>query len=189
MTDTNEFNVEIVDSKGTDLFSELEPELKRLHKENITLVMATTDDNQIAHASYTPFAVIDGNYYIYIANIAEHTQHVINRPIFDVLIIDDQSSTKNIYARKRVTYQVKAEEVTKGNDEFQQGIDALIARAGKTVNVLAGLGDFHLFRLTPLKGTLVTGFGKAFRLNPKDRADTTHLKGKDGNGHNTVKQA
>lgn len=41
-TESNEFNVEVIDNKGADLYAELEPELKRLHEENITLLMATT---------------------------------------------------------------------------------------------------------------------------------------------------
>lgn len=182
-TESNEFNVEIIDNKGADLYAELEPELKRLHEENITLLMATVDDEQIPHASYTPFAVMDGNYYIFIADIASHTQHVRNRPIFDIMIVDDESKTRNIYARKRVTYQVEATEVSRENAEFEAGLAALTERAGKTVNVLREMGDFHLFKLSPLKGILVTGFGKAFRLNPQDQSKTTHLTGIDGKGH------
>lgn len=182
-TESNEFNVEIIDNKGADLYAELEPELQRLHEENITLLMATVDDEQIAHASYTPFAVVDGNYYIFIADIAYHTQHVKNRPIFDIMIVDDESKTRNIYARKRVTYQVEATEVPRENAEFEAGLAALTERAGKTVNVLRDMGDFHLFKLSPRKGVLVTGFGKAFRLNPKDQSKTTHLTGIDGKGH------
>lgn len=182
-TESNEFNVEIVDNKGADLYAELEPELQRLHEENITLLMATVDDEQIAHASYTPFAVMDGDYYIFIADIAYHTQHVKKRPIFDIMIVDDESKTRNIYARKRVTYQVEAREIMREEADFEKGLSALTARAGKTVNVLRDMGDFHLFRLSPIKGTLVTGFGKAFRLNPKDQTKTTHLTGIDGKGH------
>lgn len=183
MSEHNEFNVEIIDNKGADLFAELQPELQRLHEENITLLMATVDDDNIAHASYTPFALIDGHYYIFIADIAYHTQHVKNRPIFDIMIVDDESKTKNIYARKRVTYQIEASEVSRNTPEFEKGLQALTDRAGKTVNVLREMGDFHLFRLTPKKGTLVTGFGKAFRLNPSDQSKTTHLTGMNGKGH------
>lgn len=183
MTESNEFKVDIIDNTGMNLYNELEPELKRLHSDNITLLMATVDDENIGHASYTPFAIVEGNYYVFIADIASHTQHVKQRPIFDIMIIDDQSATKNIYARKRVTYRVEAHEIPRHEPEFELGMSALTERAGKTLNVLREMGDFHLFRLTPLKGTLVTGFGKAFRLNPQDHTQTTHLTGNDGKGH------
>lgn len=186
MTQSNEFNVEAVNTKGAELYAELEPELKRLHDDNITLLMATVDDDNYPHASYTPFAMIDNDYYIFIADIAYHTKHVKQRPTFDVLIIDDETKTKNIYARKRVTYQVNATEVARDSEEFEQGMAALTARAGKTVNVLRDMADFHLFRLTPTKGTLVTGFGKAFKLNPQDTSKTTHMTGDGGKGHGTI---
>lgn len=183
MTESNEFNVDIIKNKGADLYAELEPELARLHNDNITLLMATVDNDNIPHASYTPFALVNNNYYIFIADIASHTQHIKDRPIFDIMIIDDESNTKNIYARKRVTYQVEAQVVPENHPDFEKGIAALTERAGKTVNVLKGLGDFHLFRLLPRSGTLVTGFGKAFRINPKDITQTTHLTGNGGKGH------
>lgn len=181
--ESNEFNVEVIDNKSAELFAQVAPELNRLHDENLTLLMATLDSDQIPHASYTPFAHVDGAYYIFIADIAAHTQHVKNHPTFNIMIVDDESKTRNIYGRKRVSYQVHATEIERDHPEFDKGIEALTLRAGKTVNVLKEMGDFHLFRLTPTKGTLVTGFGKAFRLDPQNPENIQHLTGNGGKGH------
>lgn len=177
---THGFNIETTNnSTGAELYHELQPDIERIHNESITLIMATIDSENHPHASYTPFAYIQEEYYVFISDIAPHTQHIIDRPILDILLIDDESKTRNIYARKRLSYQVKATEISRESESFEVGIKALESRGGKTVNVLKSFSDFRMFKLTPIKGTLVTGFGKAYQLNPKDVNATVQLNGKN----------
>ncbi|WP_434778778.1 pyridoxamine 5'-phosphate oxidase family protein [Neisseria sp. Ec49-e6-T10] len=147
----------------------LQPEINRLHQDNLSLIMATKDHDGFPNASYAPFVYVDGHYYVFISEIAPHTQHLLNTPELSIMIIDDERNTRNIYARARLSYQAKANQVQRDCDEFKKAMDALYPRGGNTLDVLTQLGDFSLFRLTPQKGRLVLGFGKAYTLNAENQ--------------------
>ncbi|MFV9474833.1 HugZ family protein [Advenella sp. RU8] len=158
----------------TDL-QHLQPEIDRLHAECLSLMMATLNQNAEPNASYTPFAWLNNHFYILVSGLATHTLNLQQNPNLAVLLIDDESKTKNIYARVRLTYQVTAQTVDKNSEEYAYALAALAARAGKTAELVASLPDFVMYRLLPLKGTLVQGFGKAFVFDPVARSGATQL--------------
>lgn len=158
----------------TDL-QQLQPEINRLHTECLSLIMATLNDQNEPNASYTPFAWQNNCFYILVSGMATHTVNLQQNPNLAVLLVDDESKTKNIYARVRLSYQVRAEAVDKNSDEYGGALAALTARAGKTAELVASLPDFVMYRLQPSKGTLVQGFGKAFVFDPVERAGATQL--------------
>jgi len=149
----------------------LAPEIDRLHRECLSLIMATTNAAHAPCASYTPFAYMDGQFYILVSSLAIHGQNLKTQPDLDILLIEDESRARNIYARLRVNYQVTASPVEKGSAEHDRAVTLLGQRAGKTVALLDGLDDFTMYRLTPVRATLVQGFGKAFVFDPMNQSE------------------
>jgi len=143
-------------------------EIDRLQRECLSLIMATTSASHTPAASYAPFAHMDGSFYILVSGLAIHGVNLKAQPDLDLLLIEDESKARNIYARLRLNYRATANAVEKGSEEYGRAIARLTERAGKTVNVLVALDDFTLYRLTPTRGTLVQGFGKAFVFDPAD---------------------
>jgi len=119
--------------------------------------------------SYSPYVFYNDCYYILVSGLAPHSQNLQINPDIGILLIEDESSTKNIFARARLSYAATAFIVEKASSEFTGVIGQLKERCGKTVDVLVGLNDFNLFRLEPHEGRLVIGFGKAYLLNTKTR--------------------
>ena len=150
----------------TTELTELQPEIDRLHQECLSLVMATTNTAHQPAASYTPFACIEGKFYILVSGLAIHGENLKANPALDIMLIEDENRSRNIYARLRLNYRVTASVVPKDSEEYARATDALGARAGKTVSLLKTLDDFTLYRLDPVRGTLVQGFGKAFVFEP-----------------------
>ncbi len=146
----------------TDLQQQLQPEIDRLHQECLSLIMATVNTNNAPHASYTPFVFVNQQFYVLISGLTLHTRHLLANPALDIMLIEDESKAKNIYARARLNYRATATRVNKDSEEYKNLIPALSSRVGKTVLLLDKLDDFSLFRITPTKGTLVLGFGKAY---------------------------
>lgn len=142
--------------------------IERLHNNCLSLILATTNASHTPNASYAPFAYQDGKFYILVSGLAIHGENLKAQGELDILLLEDESKTRNIYARLRVNYRATAMAVDKDSDEYATAIALLTARAGKTVSVLEGLADFTLYRLTPTRGTLVQGFGKAFVFDPAD---------------------
>ncbi|AFK64134.1 pyridoxamine 5'-phosphate oxidase-like FMN-binding protein [Advenella kashmirensis WT001] len=157
-------------SNNIDMLT-LAPEIDRLHQECLSLIMATTNAQHAPCASYTPFAYMDDRFYILVSALAVHGQNLKVQPALDILLIEDESRARNIYARLRLNYQVTASPVEKGSEEHDRAITLLGQRAGKTVALLDSLDDFTLYRLTPLRATLVQGFGKAFVFDPMDLSE------------------
>lgn len=150
---------------NAELYQMLKPEIDRLNEKNKTLSMSTIDEQGRAYTSYTPFVCIDGNYYIFITELAPHTQHILRQPDISIMVIDDESKSKNVFARVRVLYYTKASQVSRTSEEGVNVLQILQDRCGNTMNVLKQLSDFILFKLTPTSGRLVTGFGKAYELD------------------------
>lgn len=158
----------------TDLQA-LQAEIDRLHNECFSLMMATNNKQGEPNASYTPFAWLNNCFYILVSGLATHTVNLQQNPNLAILLADDESKTRNIYARVRLSYQARAETVDKNSEEYENALAALTERAGKTVGLLASLPDFVMVRLLPLKGTLVQGFGKAFVFDSQKRESATRL--------------
>ena len=74
-------------------------------------------------------------------------------------------STKvNIFARKRLSLNCQVERIESDETQWQEIIKLFKQRFDKTMDVLISLPDFMLFKLTPVSGQYVEGFGKAYTI-------------------------
>lgn len=159
------------------------PEVRAFRDSRKTLVMATLDQGANPNVSYAPFALLEDGYYVLVSEIARHGQNLQQCKRVSIMLIDDESETRQIYARKRLTFDAMATEVPRDSQGWQQGITALRARQGDILDNLSQLADFHLFRLVPEKGLYVKGFGQAFTVSGDELIDFVHLK----EGHRKLK--
>lgn len=139
--------------------------IEQLHQTTLTLILSSMNDKGEMATSYAPYLFDEGCYYFLASALAPHTQNIQANPNVSFLLIEDESITKNIYARNRLSYCATVTVVDKQSDEFANLTAKLKARTGKTVELLVSLKDFNLYKLTPTEGRLVVGFGKAYLLN------------------------
>lgn len=116
------------------------------------------------HVGYTPFAEHDGDLLIFTSQLSLHTRDLLENPQAAVMLIDDEQDTSQIFARTRLSLQVRSHRVAEDDPEREQLLDIYQARLGKTVQLLRTLPDFILFRLEPVSGMFVMGFGQAYHL-------------------------
>ncbi|MGO1246023.1 MAG: heme utilization protein HutZ [Oceanisphaera sp.] len=172
-------------NKQERLQGRLEPEIREFRDASQTLVLATVDNAGTPNVSYAPFALLEDGYYILISEMARHTKNLLNNPKISLMMVADEQDSRTLFARKRLTFDARPERVTRDTPAWQVGIDALRARFDETVDGLSQLEDFHLFRLVPLKGLFVKGFGQAFAVSGDDLVDVLHLT----DGHRSVASA
>ena len=143
-----------------------------------SLQLATLGEDGTPYASYAPFARDADSLYVILSDIAIHGANLRRSPAASVLIIEDEDAADELFARRRVTYRVDAEELPVGSDAFAAGVEHLAARLGERPRKLADLADFHLYRLLPRDGRYVKGFGKAYTLEGGTLASptVTHLR-------------
>lgn len=163
------------DIRRERLQNRLEPEVQAFRDSRKTLQLATISAEGIPNATYAPFAFDSQAYYILVSDIAAHGRNLkINRNV-SILMIEDESECKQIYARKRLTFDTRAELVERNTEAWQQGVNALQTRFGDIIENLSQLGDFNLYRLVPESGRYVKGFGQAFEISGNDLLDFVHL--------------
>lgn len=146
-----------------------EPEVKdtlnKLHNTCQTLQLATVTPSGEPEASYAPYLFENGSYYIFVSELASHTQNLLHNPQASIMLIESEADARNPFARKRFSAQCLAVETNREAENYEPILDQLEQRFGSTIGMLRTLPDFHLFELQPQQGRLVIGFGKAFELN------------------------
>jgi len=135
----------------------------------LSLTLATTNEHGVPHCSYAPFVRLENDgFFIFVSALAEHTSNLKRHGRAGVLIVQDESSSQEIFARRRLSLDCAAEFVDRESPGWAAVLDQLRIRHGETVEILRELPDFSLVRLIPTAGTLVTGFANATTLTAEN---------------------
>lgn len=149
-----------------------------------SLMLATVDSEGNPNVSYTPFVIDeDKNIYVFVSGMSVHTKNLHANGKASAMFVEDEKETKQIFARRRLTYDCTASLVEKENSEWTLIADKFTERFGDIIGALRSLPDFRIFKLTPYKGLFVIGFGAAYRISGENLDDLMHITG-NGHGHN-----
>lgn len=162
------------------LQNRLGPEIQEFKAKMKTLVLATVDKEGTPNVSYAPFVITNGEYQVLISTIARHACNLQEVPKVSLMLLEDESQSREIFARRRLTFDATARIVERHSEEWNDGIAKLKARHGDLVDELATLQDFKLFCFKPQQGLFVKGFGKAFQVSADELVNFVHLD----EGHN-----
>ncbi len=147
-----------------------------------SVLLSSVSDDGMPHASYAPVVRgADAKYYIHISELAKHYHNLNSNGRVSALFIEDEKDAANIFARKRLTLDGKALRVDKASSNWNAIMDQFSARFGEFFNhSLRNQGDFHTFEFSFDSGTLVLGFGAAFRLTGAELGQIDWLTGVHG---------
>jgi heme iron utilization protein len=148
-----------------------------------TLVMASLTPEGEAHASTAPYVRVGNDFYILISTVAQHGRNLLSNPNISLLFVEDESQCVQPFARKRVTIEAVGSEISREDEYFTRVIERFKAHFDpELVTSLTQMGDFHLFKLSPKSGSVVMGFGKAYRLDAHLEV-LTQIMGQHQRGH------
>ena len=151
--------------------TEITQALKQLHSQCQTRQLATVDAAGQPDASYAPYVQVAGNYYIFVSQLAAHTQNLLTQKQASIMLIQAEQDAKNLFARMRYTCACEVADVARTEPLFNEMIESMQERFGGVIELLTSLGDFHLLQLSPVSGRLVTGFGKAYEMEKDELLD------------------
>ncbi len=171
--------------KQERLQGRLEPEIKAFRQERSTLQLATVDADGRPNVSYAPFVQNQQGYFILISHIARHARNLDINPQVSIMMIEDESTAKQLFARQRLTFDAVASGVERDTPLWQQVITQMAERFGDIIDGLSQLEDFTLYCLKPEKGLFVNGFGQAYQVSGDDLVDVVHLQ----EGHRKISNA
>ncbi|UPR49639.1 heme utilization protein HutZ [Vibrio cyclitrophicus] len=158
------------------------PEIKEFRQERRTLQLATVDEEGRPNVSYAPFVQNQEGYFVLISDIARHARNLKANPQVSLMMIEDEENSKQLYARKRLTFDAQASVVERETELWTQVIGQMQERFGEIIDGLSQLQDFSLFNLKAENGLFVKGFGQAYQVSGDDLVDFVHLQ----EGHKKV---
>jgi hypothetical protein len=139
-----------------------------------SLILATADKEGTPEASTTPFVQDEnGDYYIFVSQLARHTQNLEARPQASVMLLEDEGQAQQLFARRRIQLQCSVTRLDAA--ESRTLMEQFRAEHGKIIELLSSLPDFFLYRLHPVSGQFVMGFGQAYRLRGEGLTDLEQI--------------
>ncbi|HAZ42246.1 MAG TPA: pyridoxamine 5'-phosphate oxidase [Methylococcaceae bacterium] len=170
--------------RQTPALAEILAEARGFHRAFQSVLMATAANDGRPHASYAPYIEDDeGCFHVFLSELAAHTRNLLQDRRVSLLFIEEESVMKQVFARKRVTYEGSAREISRDDPAFAPLLDQMAERHGPIVGMLRNLRDFHLFKVTPDKAIYVRGFGEAFTL---EGADLQGIRWMGDRGHQSL---
>lgn len=143
----------------------LTPKVKELIERTKSVILATIDAEGTPNSSYAPFVHVDKTFYILVSFMAKHTKNLADGRKTSVMLIEDESATKQIYARERLTFEASTSQIERDSETWNDVVVKLKEAHGKVVDVISEMKDFILIGLHPVKGSYVNGFGSAYFVN------------------------
>lgn len=161
-------------STSTDDISDadLQQALEALIASHKTLLLGTRNAKGDAELSYAPYLRDEQGFYIFISDLAKHTQNLRAHPQASVMFIAPEDSVRNLFARPRLTLNCSVVEIPPFDPRHAQYLQAMQEKFGNIVALLRSLPDFHLLQLIPEHGAYVAGFGKAHSVDEALRLQT-----------------
>ena len=148
-----------------------------------SVVLATISPAGRPHASYAPFVRDEArNLYCLVSGMADHSANLQASGRACALFIEDESSAAQIFARRRLTYDCRAEFLAAGDAARADVARRFTERFGGIAQQLLAMPDFRPVRLVPEGGRFVIGFGEAFEVRGSDLSQLFHRDG-GGAGH------
>ncbi|AFY42953.1 HugZ family protein [Nostoc sp. PCC 7107] len=141
-----------------------------------SVIISTVNQDGIPNSSYAPFVVDETkNIYIYISDLAIHTQNIYANPRLSILFIEDEAKSNNIFARRRLSFDCTATLIERDTDTWNKIVDQFQECFGEMIEVLKGLADFRIFQLVPSSGRFILGFGNAYKISGDNLNELTHI--------------
>ena len=130
-----------------------------------SLSMATVSADGIPDASYAPFVRMDDNaFYVNLSELSTHTGNLLSTPRVSVMFLQAEDDSKQLFARKRLSFDADAETVQRDSVQWCLVMDRFADKFGDIMDLIRPLQDFKLFRLQPRSGVYVRGFAQAYPI-------------------------
>lgn len=148
-----------------------------------SLCINSLDEKDFPFSSYAPFVKHNHKYYVYLSLMAKHSSNLIINSKSSLLLIEDENSCKNIFARKRVSLQCHAKRLKQQTTEEKEILEQFKIKFDKSmIEMLEKMQDFYIFEFTPFYGEAVFGFGKAYNLGGENFEQLLQREKQTGHG-------
>lgn len=134
-----------------------------------TVMLGTVSQTGIPNVSYAPFIIDEAkNIYIFVGKFSTHTYNLQANGKASLMLIEDETKSKQIFARRRLTYSCNAAFIDKNSTEWDYIAHKFDQRFGNIVCIFRNLPDVDIVKFIPYEGLFVMDFGIAYKINSND---------------------
>lgn len=148
---------------------EAQMELNTFTQKFQSLTLATVSKESVPFASYAPFVEDEkGRYYICVSGHVPHSHNMNETKKVSIMFIEDEKEAGHPFGRKRLYFDAKAKKFEKDEKKQEKIAGLFMDKFGDKVTFMLKMPDFRIYKISPKEGSLVLGFGAAFRVS-KDK--------------------
>lgn len=162
-------------NQDRDHENKIRQEFQALRDSLKTVQLATIDSDGNPQASYAPCVWIENDCYLYLSELARHTQNLIANPAISLLLIESEKKSKNLFSRRRIILQGAVTKIGRDSNRFATIMAEFKSRFGDFIDVIEPLQDFHLFQINPQSGRFIRGFAQAYDLVGPGLSEFKHI--------------
>ncbi len=145
-----------------------------------TVVLGTVSETGIPNVSYAPFIIDEAkNIYIFVSKFSIHTYNLQANGKASVMLIEDETKSKQIFARRRLTYSCNGTFIEKNSTEWNYIANQFDKRFGNIVCMFRNLPDINIVKFSPYEGIFVMDFGMAYKISSDDLNQLIYISDND----------
>ena len=157
--------------------------MKNIYKEYYTFMkkaknvyISSVDENNKPEISYSPCVVDDEkNVYILVSDLSKRTSSLVQGRNVSLMFIEPEDQCEEMYVRIRLIFECSTKQIERKTENWNEQIPVFFDRFGEIINILESLSDFKMFCFSPVSGSYVKGFGKAYTIKGGSLDQISHV--------------
>ena len=157
--------------------------MKNIYKEYYTFMkkaknvyISSVDENNKPEISYSPCVVDDEkNVYILVSDLSKRTSSLVQGRNVSLMFIEPEEQCEEMYVRIRLIFECSTKQIERKTEKWNEQIPVFWDRFGDIINILKSLSDFKMFCFSPVSGSYVKGFGKAYTIEGGALNQISHI--------------
>ena len=146
--------------------------MKNIYKEYFAFMkkaksvyISSVDENNKPEISYSPCVVDDEkNVYILVSDLSKRTSSLVQGCNVSLMFIEPEDQCEDLYVRIRLIFECSTKQIERKTEKWNEQIHVFLEKFGDIINILKSLSDFKMFCFSPVSGSYVKGFGKAYTI-------------------------
>ena len=157
--------------------------MKNIYKEYYTFMkkaknvyISSIDENTKPEISYSPCVVDEEKkVYILVSDLSKRTSSLVQGRNVSLMFIEPEEQCEEMYVRIRLIFECSTKQIERKTDKWNEQIPVFLDKFGDIINILKSLSDFKMFCFSPVSGSYVKGFGKAYTLEGGTLDQISHV--------------
>ncbi len=138
--------------------------------------ISSVDENNKPEISYSPCVVDDEkNVYILVSDLSKRTSSLVQGRNVSVMFIESEDQCEEMYVRIRLIFDCSTKQIERKTEKWNEQIPVFLDKFGDIINILKSLSDFKMFCFSPVSGSYVKGFGKAYTIEGDGLDKISHV--------------